>query len=48
MIVNAYSQMSSEMFSLDELKSGVVRGGKKRNIDYDPDKYIESKQGEIF
>lgn len=41
MIVAAYAQMAVDMFSLDELRSGEVRGGKKRQIDYDPDKYVE-------
>lgn len=51
MIVAAYAQMAVDMFSLDELRSGVVRGGKKRTIDYDPDKYVEPtshNQEEIF
>lgn len=50
MIMAAYSQMPVDMFSLDELRSGEVRGGRKRQIDYDPDKYVEprGRQEEIF
>lgn len=51
MIVAAYAQMAVDMFSLDELRSGEVRGGKKRQIDYYPDKYlspVKHEQEEIF